>query len=146
MRATGQPDVPSTPYNARSKPLLRTNDVHLHAATRRGGAAAKIRHAPCSIVPREFYARLPVTDHRYAPGVTKTKGIQHRTQSRVFNRSLKIQMRATSQNSFHSVFHRVYRIFTVFSFHLISLIVRCNRETDEIANGLVSVTRDCSRK
>lgn len=45
--------------------------------TRRGGAA-KIRHAPCSIVPHEFYARLPVTDHRYAPGVTKTKGIHAR--------------------------------------------------------------------
>lgn len=52
------------------------------AYTRRGGAA-EMRHAPCSIVPHEFYARLPVTDHRYAPGVTKTKGIHAQTPLRV---------------------------------------------------------------
>lgn len=49
--------------------------TYIHTAYTRRGGAAKIRHAPCSIVPHEFYARLPVTDHRYAPGVTKTKGI-----------------------------------------------------------------------
>lgn len=56
--------------------------MYTYTGTGRGGAT-KIRHAPCRIVPREFYARLPVTDHRYAPGVTKTKGILADTRYRL---------------------------------------------------------------
>ena len=110
-----RPDLPSTPYNARSKPLLRTNDVHLHAATRRGGAAENtartVLYCPARVLRSFAGDRPPIRT-----GCYENKRDPTPNTIACFDRSLKSRREPPPTKFFPSVFHCVYCIFFFFFF------------------------------